>query len=69
MTFLTPIILGVLIFSTAAGITYLGLSIYSMFFAKNLDNYHSTLYRETYYNVFKVATILAVILAVLELFL
>ena len=69
MTSLTPFIIGVLVFSAASGITYLGLSIYSMFFAKNLDNYYSTLSKDAYYKVFKVATILAVVLMVLELFL
>lgn len=69
MTSLTPFIIGVLVFSAASGITYLGLSIYSMFFAKNLDNYYYTLRKDAYYNIFRVASILAVILAVLELYL
>lgn len=69
MTFLTPFIIGVLIFASALGFTHIGLSIHSMFFAKNLDNYYSTLRRDSFYKVFKVATILAVVLAVLELYL
>ena len=69
MTFLTPIILGVLIIAALAGITYIGVSLYDVFTRGDfeLTKYHQRLH--TLYRVFKVSVILAIILSVLELFL
>lgn len=69
MTFLTPIILVVLIMAALAGVTYIGVSLYDVFTRGDfeLTKYHQRLH--TLYRVFKVSVILALILSVLELYL
>ena len=69
MTFLTPIILGVLIIAAATGVTFIGLSIYDTFIRKDFENFESSQKLHTLYKIFKVSVILAIILSVLELYL
>lgn len=69
MTFLTPIILGVLIIAALAGIGYIGLSIYDIFIRRNFEDFESSQRLYAIYKIFKVSSILAIILMVLELFL
>ena len=68
MTFLTPIILGVLIIAAATGVTFIGLSIYDTFIRKDFENFESSQKLHTLYRMFKVSVILAIILSVLELY-
>ncbi len=68
MTFLTPIILGVLIIAAATGVTFIGLSVYDIFIRKDFPDYTRTALRDGVYNIFKVSVILAIILSVLELY-
>ena len=69
MTFLTPIILGVLIIAAATGVTYIGLSIYDVFIRRNFEDFESSQKLYAIYKMFKVSVILALILSVLELYL
>ncbi len=68
MTFLTPIILGVLIIAAATGVTFIGLSVYDTFIRKDFENYESSQRLYAIYKIFKVSTILALILSVLEIY-
>ena len=68
MTFLTPIILGVLIIAALTGIAYIGLSIYDVFIRRDFENYESSQRLYAIYKIFKVSTILALILSVLEIY-
>ena len=69
MTFLTPIILGMLIMAALTGMAFIGVSLYDVFTRGDfeLTKYHQRLH--TLYRVFKVSVILALILSVLELYL
>ena len=69
MTFLTPIILGVLTIAALAGITYIGLSIYDIFIRRDFEDFESSQRLYAIYKIFKVSVILAIILSVLELYL
>jgi len=68
MTFLTPIILGVLIIAALAGITYISLSIYDIFIRRNFEDFESSQRLYAIYKIFKVSVILALVLSVLELY-
>ena len=68
MTFLTPIILGVLSIAAATGVVFIGLSVYDIFIRKHFPDYTRTALRDGVYNIFKVSVILAIILSVLELY-
>lgn len=69
MTFLTPIIIGVLIIAALTGMAYIGVSLYDVFTRGDfaLTKYQQRLH--ILYRVFKVSVILAIILSVLELYL
>ncbi len=69
MTFLTPIILGMIIISALAGIAYIGLSIYDIFIRRDFEDFESSQRLYAIYKIFKVSVILALILSVLELYL
>jgi len=68
MTFLTPIILGVLIMAALSGVTYIGLSIYDTFIRRDFENFESSQRLYAIYKIFKVSVILALILSILELY-
>lgn len=69
MTFLTPIIIGVLIIAAATGVVFIGLSVYDTFIRRDFEDFESNIRLHTLYRMFKVAVFLAIILAVLELYL
>lgn len=69
MTFLTPIILSVLIIAALDGITYICLSIYDIFIRRDFEDFESSQRLYAIYKIFKVSVILAIILSVLELYL
>lgn len=68
MTFLTPIILVVLIMAALDGITYICLSIYDIFIRRDFEDFESSQRLYAIYKIFKVSVILALILSVLELY-
>ena len=68
MTFLTPIILGMIIISALAGIAYIGLSIYDIFIRRDIEDFESSQRLYAIYKIFKVSVILALIISVLELY-
>jgi len=68
MTFLTPIILGVLIMAALSGVTYIGLSIYDIFIRRDFEDFESSQRLYAIYKIFKVSVILALILSILELY-
>ena len=69
MTFLTPIILGVLIIAALTGIIYIGLSIYDIFIRKDFEDFETSQRLYAIYKMFKVSVILSLILSILELYL
>lgn len=69
MTFLTPIILSVLIIAALDGITYIGLSIYDIFIRRDFEDFESSQRLYAIYKIFKVSVVLAIVLSVLELYL
>lgn len=69
MTFLTPIILVVLIMAALDGVTYIGLSLYDIFIRRNFEDFESSQRLYAIYKIFKVSVILAIVLSVLELYL
>ena len=68
MTALTPFIIGVLVFSAASGMAYIGLSIYDIFIRRDFEDFESSQRLYAIYKIFKVSVILALILSVLELY-
>ena len=69
MTFLTPIILVVLIMAALDGVTYIGLSLYDIFIRRNFEDFESSQRLYAIYKIFKVSVVLAIVLSVLELYL
>lgn len=69
MTFLTPIIIGVLTIAALTGVAYIGLSIYDIFIRRDFEDFESSQRLYAIYKIFKVSVILAIVLSVLELYL